>query len=143
MEKLNRQFEGDFTLTFHMAPPLLAKRDDKGRLVKREFGPWMMKALKLAAGLRRFRGTAFDPFSRTEERKMERRLIDDYEAAMDEVCATLDHDGYPLAQRIAEYPEKIKGYGHIKEANVAAAETARVQLLETYRAPKEKASAAE
>jgi indolepyruvate ferredoxin oxidoreductase len=143
LEKLNRQFEGDFSLSFHMAPPLLSKRDENGRLIKREFGPWMMPVLKFIAGMRRFRGTALDIFGLTAERKMERRLIGDYEQVIMNVCTSLNHDNYPLAQRIAEYPEKIKGFGHIKEANVVVADIFRDELLDTFRQPMEKPSAAE
>ena len=144
MEQVNQQFEGDFSLRLHMAPPLIARRDpDSGELQKREFGPWMLKVLPLLARLRGLRGTAWDIFGRTAERRMERQLIADYEATMAEVMAALNHDNFAMAVRIAEVPDRIRGFGHVKEKALALAKRAEAEMLELYRAPAEQPTAAE
>ncbi len=132
MARLNERFEGDFRLGFHLAPPLLAKRNTKGELVKREYGPWMFKVFRLLARLRRLRGSALDPFGRSAERRMERRLIADFEADLERLLATLDRERLPLAVRIASLPEEIRGFGHVKERSVKVALARRGQLLEEY-----------
>ena len=86
-QKIGGQFEGDYKLKYHLAPPLLAKRNDKGELVKQKFGPWMLTAFGVLAKLKGLRGTPFDIFGRTEERKTERALIGEYQATVDELLA--------------------------------------------------------
>ncbi len=116
------QFEGDYKLTFHLAPPVFNKPDPAtGEATKSVYGPWMMRAFGVLAKLRRFRGTALDVFGRTAERKMERALIGDYEALVAELLATLAPHNHSLAVELARVPEQIRGYGHVKERNVAAA----------------------
>ncbi|HEM7045691.1 TPA: hypothetical protein U2K36_003218, partial [Legionella pneumophila] len=117
LQRLREQFDGDFTLRFHLAPPLLARRNDKGELVKREYGPWVMGAFRVLARLKGLRGTAFDPFGHTEERRTERALIREYEAAVEEVLRDLRADRLPLALEIARWPARVKGFGHVKERN--------------------------
>jgi len=144
MEQVNQQFEGDFSLRLHMAPPLIAKRDQtSGELQKREFGPWMLKLMPLLARMRGLRGGAWDIFGRTEERRLERQLITDYETTMAEVLAALNHDNHAMATRIAEVPDRIRGFGHVKEKAIAKAREAEAEMLEYYRAPPEQTSAAE
>ena len=144
MEQVNQQFEGDFSLHLHMAPPLIAKRDPvSGKFQKREFGPWMMKLMPLLAGLRGLRGGAWDIFGRTDERRMERQLISDYESTMAEVLAGLNHDNHAMATRIAEVPDRMRGFGHVKEKAVAKAKEAEAEMLEYFRSPSEQISAAE
>jgi len=136
LAKLGAQFEGDYKLTFHLAPPLFAERDaETGQLKKREYGAWMMSAFRVLAGLKRLRGTAFDVFGYTEERKMERRLIAEYEATIDSLLATLDQNNHALAVQIASVPETMRGFGHVKEKNVMAAKAREASLLATYRSP--------
>jgi indolepyruvate ferredoxin oxidoreductase len=143
-DKLNQQFDGDFKLSFHLAPPLLARRDpDTGQLQKREYGPWVLKAFGLLARMKGLRGTAWDIFGRTEERQMERRLIGEYEDTMNEVMASLTHDRHPLAVQLAEVPGRIKGFGHVKERNHRIAKRAESDLLDAYRSPQARPSAAE
>jgi indolepyruvate ferredoxin oxidoreductase len=132
MARLNERFEGDFRLGFHLAPPLLAKRNATGELVKREYGAWMFRLFGLLARLRRLRGTAFDPFGRSAERRMERQLVADYEADLERLLATLDRERLPLAVRIASLPEEIRGFGHVKERSVKAALARRAQLLDEH-----------
>jgi indolepyruvate ferredoxin oxidoreductase len=127
--KLSDKFDGDFKLKFHLAPPIFAKRDKSGRLMKKEFGGWMLGAFGLLARLKFLRGTSFDPFGRTEERKTERRLVEDYVAMIDQRIAALKGEQIPMLVKIARLPEMIRGYGHIKEDNIkkAAAEQARLE----------------
>jgi indolepyruvate ferredoxin oxidoreductase len=89
LEKINGMFEGDFKLNYHMAPPLIAKKNAKGELIKQPFGPAMMTAFKLLARLKGLRGGAFDIFGKTEERKTERALIGEYRASIEEVLKSL------------------------------------------------------
>jgi indolepyruvate ferredoxin oxidoreductase len=128
-KKLSDKFDGDFQLKFYLAPPIFAKRDRSGRLMKKEYGGWMLGAFKLLAKLKGLRGTAFDPFGRTEERKMERRLVEDYFAMIDQRVAGLKAAQIPLIAKLARLPETIRGYGHIKDENIkkAAAEKARLE----------------
>jgi len=121
----------------HLAPPLLARRNAKGELVKREYGPWVFKAFALLARLRRLRGTAFDPFGRSAERRMERRLIADYEADVERLLDALDARRLPLATQIASIPEEIRGFGHVKERNLKAALARRQELFDEYFAARE------
>ena len=96
--RLDRHFEGDYRLEFHMAPPIFAARDpDTGLPRKRSYGPWMMRALRVLAKLKKVRGTRFDPFGRSEERRTERRLVDEYEAVVRELGDGLDHENHGLA----------------------------------------------
>jgi len=127
--RLEEQFEGDYRIEFNLAPPLLAERDPAtGHLRKRSFGPWMMGAFRLLARLKGLRGTAFDPFGRTAERRAERRLIGEYEAVVDELIAGLDGDRHALAVEIAAIPLSIRGFGHVKEASIAAAKAREARV---------------
>jgi len=133
---LARQFDSDFTLEFHLAPPLIAERDPvTGHLKKRRFGPWMMRAFAVLARLKFLRGTAFDIFGRSEERRTERRLIADYETLLGELLASLAPDNHALAVELARVPEQIRGFGHVKEASLAAARARQQQLLDAFRTP--------
>jgi indolepyruvate ferredoxin oxidoreductase len=114
---------------FHLAPPLLAKKDAQGRLMKQEFGPWVFTAFRFLAKLRGLRGGRFDIFGYTEERKMERRLIAEYFATVDRLLAGLTADNAALAAEIASIPEHIRGYGHVKEAHLHKAKAREAELL--------------
>ncbi|TWB87824.1 indolepyruvate ferredoxin oxidoreductase [Bradyrhizobium macuxiense] len=117
--KLSDRFEGDFTLRFNLAPPIFARRDKAtGQLRKQEFGGWMIHAFRLLAKLKFLRGTTLDPFGWTDERKAERRLIEDYLAMIDKWTVGLNATRLPLLTRLARMPETIRGFGHIKEANI-------------------------
>jgi indolepyruvate ferredoxin oxidoreductase len=144
LKKVATQFEGDYRLTFHLAPPLLAERDPQtGELKKREYGGWMMQAFRILASLKRLRGTRFDIFGYTEERRMERRLIDEYRQTIDEVLATLGQDNHALAVQIAAVPESMRGFGHVKQRNVEAAKAREASLLAAYKSPAAQPVAAE
>jgi indolepyruvate ferredoxin oxidoreductase len=128
--KLRERFDGDFRLSFHLAPPLLARRDPlTGHLQKREYGGWTIPAFRLLARLKFLRGTAFDPFGYTNERKAERQLIADYEAAITRHIAGLRAERISALARLARLPEMIRGYGHIKEDAIRkfTAERSRVE----------------
>ena len=143
-EKLNQQFEGEFRLSFHLAPPLFAARDpETGELQKREYGSWVIKAFRLLAGMRGLRGSRWDLFGYTEERRTERQSISDYEATMAEVIENLATDSHALAVQIAEIPDRIRGFGHVKAANLEQANADRERLLAAFRAPAPQATAAE
>ncbi|WP_305806018.1 indolepyruvate ferredoxin oxidoreductase family protein [Stenotrophomonas sp. YIM B06876] len=134
--QVERQFEGDYQIRFHLAPPLLAKRDAQGRLQKKEYGPWMFKAFGLLARLKGLRGGRFDVFGYTAERRGERQLIADYEQTLQELLGTLDAGRLSLAVDIASSPEHIRGYGHVKEAHLHEAKAREATLLATWRNPK-------
>jgi indolepyruvate ferredoxin oxidoreductase len=143
MQKIKSQFEGDYKLHFHLAPPLLAKRDPgTGELRKAEYGTWVFTAFKLLAKLRGLRGTAFDIFGYTQERCMERQLIVEYEATIEELVGKLSSDNHALAVKIASIPEEIRGYGHVKERNLGIAKAKQADLLTAFRSPEAVRSAA-
>ena len=136
-EQLREAFEGDLRVTFHLAPPILQRIDPAtGEPVKRAFGPWMFHVLKLLARMKPLRGTALDVFGRTEERRTERALIDEYARTMDDVVARLDVSNLPVAVQLARQPESIRGFGHVKARNVAQARAEREELLRRFREAK-------
>ncbi|HEY9540419.1 MAG TPA: DUF6537 domain-containing protein, partial [Luteimonas sp.] len=134
-KKLQQQFDGDYKLHFHLAPPLLAKRNAKGELVKKEYGPWVFTAFGLLARLRGLRGGALDVFGYTTERRMERRLIDDYERTVGGLLDALDGGNVDLAAEIAAIPEHVRGYGHVKETHLHKAKAREAELLAQWNNP--------
>jgi indolepyruvate ferredoxin oxidoreductase len=141
-KKIEGMFEGDYKLVFHLAPPMLAKPDPRtGEPAKMAFGPWMMGAFKILAKLKGLRGTAYDIFGRTEERRMERALIGEYEQTVATLLAGLTRENHALAIEIASLPETIRGYGHIKAKSVEAARKKLAELLARYRAAPVRAAA--
>jgi indolepyruvate ferredoxin oxidoreductase len=133
LDKIKGQFEGDFKVVHHLAPPMLAKKNDKGELQKRPFGGWVRPAMGMLAKMKGLRGTAFDPFGHTEERKMERQLIADYRATIEAILAKgLSAERLPVAVDLARIPEDIRGYGHVKERHVKAARLKWEQLKQQW-----------
>jgi indolepyruvate ferredoxin oxidoreductase len=130
------EFDGEgLRFEFHLAPPLLARRDKSTGLPRKmSFGPWIMGVFRLLALFKSLRGTAFDPFGYSAERRTERKLIADYEATLAEVLAKLNPANHHLAVGIAAIPEKIRGFGHIKMRHLAAAKADEAALLEQLRA---------
>ena len=121
-EQLEAEFEDIRGLRLYLAPPLLSRPDPiTGQAVKRRFGPWIFTAMRWLAGLRGLRGTAFDIFGYTEERRMERALVDEYEALIGTLCESLDGERLEPAVQMATVPERIRGFGHVKQASVAQA----------------------
>ncbi|MBQ1766877.1 MAG: indolepyruvate ferredoxin oxidoreductase family protein [Aquincola sp.] len=133
-EKIAAMFEGDYKLVHHLAPPLTAKTNERGELVKRPFGPWMHTAFGVLAKLKGLRGTAFDVFGRTEERRTERALIEQYKASVLELLQGLNAERLPLAVEIASIPEQIRGYGHVKARHLATARPKWDGLMAQWRA---------
>ena len=141
--KLEAQFEGPFRLSFHLAPPLLARRDPAtGQLRKSEYGAWMMPVFGLLARLRFLRGTWFDPFGHTEERRTERALVGEYEVLVGRLLERLDRGNHATAVALASIPEGIRGYGHVKARHLDEARRRQAELLEAFLAPQEQARAA-
>jgi indolepyruvate ferredoxin oxidoreductase len=128
-------FAGDsLRLEFHLAPPLIARPDGRtGAPEKMSFGPWMMSVFRLLAKLKGLRGTAFDPFGFTQERRSERALIADYAALLAEMMERLTPENHHLAVGLAAIPEKIRGFGHIKARSLQAAKADEATLLAQFR----------
>jgi indolepyruvate ferredoxin oxidoreductase len=131
-DKIAAMFEGDYQIKFHLAPPLFAKRDDKGHLIKQEFGPWMMRAFSVLAKLKFLRGTALDVFGHTAERKTERALVDAYRDTVSKLLSRLSVSNLATAVAIASVPEDIRGFGHVKERNLKAAKAKEAELVKAF-----------
>ena len=119
--KIADQFEGNYKIIHHFAPPLFAKKDSEGRPLKRAYGPWIRKALPWLARGKILRGTPLDIFGFTRERRSERALIKSYRASLDELLPGLSAERLPMAIQIARLPEEIRGYGHVKEKHLQSA----------------------
>ena len=133
--QLEAQFEGDFKLKFHLAPPLLAKKNAQGQLVKKEYGPWVFTAFRVLAKLKGLRGTPLDVFGYTAERRGERALIGEYEKTIARLLERLNSGNVDLAADIASIPEHIRGYGHVKEAHLHKAKAREAELLKEWDNP--------
>ncbi len=133
---IRERFEGDYTLRFHLAPPIIAERDpETGHLRKAAFGPWMLKAFAALAKLKRLRGTPFDPFGYSAERRRERHLITEYEATVEQLLAGLTPANHALAVEIAAVPEHIRGFGHVKSRHLEPAKAREAELLAAFLSP--------
>ena len=133
--RLSSRLEGDFKLQFHLAPPLIAKRDPlTGEPRKRAFGPWVMTVFRLLAPLKNLRGGPFDVFGRTEERRIERRLIEDYFTVVGEIATSLTPENHDVALALASVPEHIRGFGPVKLRHLETAKTEESRLLAQFRA---------
>jgi indolepyruvate ferredoxin oxidoreductase len=140
-KQLNAEFDGDVRLEFHLAPPLLGKKNAQGQPIKTTFGPWMLTAFGFLAKLKGLRGTALDVFGYTHERRTERQLIKDYEALMRDIARRLTPLNYAYAVALAAIPEKIRGFGHVKERHLKEALAEQEALLRNFNAPPPKAFA--
>ena len=128
-KQLEAQFEGDYQLQFHLAPSWLSKPDVvTGQPRKRSFGPWMLKAFGVLARFKFLRGSMLDPFGHSAERRLERELVEEYEANVAYLLGELNAGNYRTAVALAEIPEQIRGYGHVKEATLANAREQASQL---------------
>jgi indolepyruvate ferredoxin oxidoreductase len=132
--KVNAMFEGDFTLRYHLAPPLWAQKNDRGELQKSSFGPWMRWAFKALAPLKVLRGSALDIFGYSEERRQERGLIQAYRDAVESLLPILTLANRDAAAAFARVPEQIRGFGHVKARYLAAARVQWDLLLARARA---------
>ncbi|WDZ94289.1 indolepyruvate ferredoxin oxidoreductase family protein [Herbaspirillum sp. WKF16] len=135
MQQLEQQFEGDFSLSFNLAPPIFASKDGDGHLVKARYGSWMFSAFKLLAKMKGLRGTALDLFGRAAERRMERRLIVEYREMVLGLLPKLDASNHALAIELAQLPEQVRGYGHVKDKAVQAMQARRAELLAQFGQP--------
>jgi indolepyruvate ferredoxin oxidoreductase len=131
-EALQAQFDGELQLEFHMAPPLLAKPRSGQPPKKMVMGPWLLTAMRWLAKAKVLRGGPLDVFGRTDERRMERALISDYEARLDALLQDLSAGRQTLATEIARVPLSMRGFGHVKLANVALAKAREAELLHRY-----------
>ena len=132
-QAVSGQFEGSHRIRHSFAPPLFARRDPvTGRLKKHTFGPWMGLALKLLARGKRLRGTWADPFGWLPDRKLERRLVTDFERRIMELSEGLTAENVDLAALVASLPMKIKGYGHVKDRNLAQVRGEERALMEEW-----------
>ncbi|MBR0873995.1 indolepyruvate ferredoxin oxidoreductase family protein [Bradyrhizobium tropiciagri] len=136
LDQIRREFDGDFTVQYHLAPPLLpARLDARGRPRKRAFGQWIQMPLKLLARLKGLRGTAFDVFGYTAERRAERELIVWYEALIDTIIARLDAAHLPELVALARAPMEIRGYGPVKDAAIEKTKAEVARLTAQLSAP--------
>jgi len=146
MQQLKETFEGDFKLRFHLAPPLIARPDPlTGRIAKRSYGPWIMRAFKWLSRLKGLRGSRLDMFAYSPERRLERQLIADYEADIELILAQLDSASLDSAIELATLPDQMRGFGHVKRASVLLAQpkrqALRQQLLAVPRPQAQRAAA--
>lgn len=133
IDKLKAGFEGDWKLHIHLAPPAFSKKDAQGHLIKKKYGPWVFNAMHMLAKLKFLRGTALDPFGKTEERRTERALIGEYEALVRELIGGLTAQKRELAMELANLPDGIRGYGHVKENNLKGVRVKWNELLTRWR----------
>jgi indolepyruvate ferredoxin oxidoreductase len=135
-KKIEGLFEGDYKVVYHLAPPLLARKDPAtGELKKMRFGPWVLPLFKVLKTFKFLRGTALDIFGRTEERRTERALIREYEETVERVLAGLSAQNHATAVQLASLPEEIRGFGYIKAKSIDAARKKRDELLARFAAP--------
>ncbi|MEN3376032.1 MAG: indolepyruvate ferredoxin oxidoreductase [Hyphomicrobiales bacterium] len=136
LAQVKNEVAGDnLTLKFHLAPPLFARKDKvTGLPRKMTLGPWILPAFRVLAKFKVLRGTVLDIFGYSAERRTERKLITDYEALLDEIIGKLNPDNHPVAVGLANIPEKIRGFGHVKARHLVAAKADEAALLEQFRA---------
>jgi indolepyruvate ferredoxin oxidoreductase len=135
LKRIDAQFEGDYKLKFHLAPPTTNKANSDGVVKKSQYGGWMMLGFRVLAKLRGLRGSALDIFGRTAERQMERQLLADYETLLDEITGKLTAGNHQLAVVIASLPEHIRGYGHVKDKFVKEVKEQEAELVARFRSP--------
>ena len=133
LAELDAQFPHGYSVKYNLAPPLLSKTDPvTGHPQKKQYGEWMFKAFKRLAGLKRFRGSALDVFGKTEERQTERKLIEEYIQLLDQILAKLSPVNHAAAVALASVPDEIRGFGHVKEKNLAAARELQAARLKAF-----------
>jgi indolepyruvate ferredoxin oxidoreductase len=133
--KIDSMFEGNYKLAYHLAPPLLARRNEQGELQKSRFGPWVRIGFHVLARLKRLRGTVLDVFGRSEERRTERALIGEYQGQVEEIIKGLSGSNHAQALELARVPELIRGYGHVKERHLHEARVQWDLRLAAWRNP--------
>jgi len=129
-QKIEAQFGADYKLKLNLAPPIFARRNKStGLPIKAEYGAWVLPVFGVLAKLKGLRGTAFDLFGRSAERQMERRLVADYEAMVDRMTAGLASENLATMVALAELPDQIRGFGHVKQAAVEEYERRKADLM--------------
>lgn len=137
IKSLHEAFDGDFKISFHLAPPALQGRDQvTGRYPKREFGPWILTVFKVLAKLKFLRGTKLDIFGYSKHRRIERKMIDEYEQRIEKLLTDLNRDNYETAVEIASLPEYIRGYDTVKDVSIEEAEKRGEELMSAFYNPK-------
>jgi len=131
-KKIADMFEGDYAVHFHLAPPLFAKHDAQGHLIKQHYGPWMMKVFGVLAKMKSLRGSMFDVFGYTAERRTERALVMEYKQTILQLLPLLNAGNLASAVAVASVPEDIRGYGHVKERHLLAAKNKQATLLAEF-----------
>jgi indolepyruvate ferredoxin oxidoreductase len=134
LDKIKAQFEGNFSLNFHLAPPLIAATNAKGELQKQKFGAWMVMGFSLLRHFKVLRGSALDIFGYSQERRSERALISEYRATVSAILSKLSAHNHAQALELARVPDGIKGFGHVKARNLAAVRTKWTALLAQWNA---------
>ena len=133
LSDIKTQIKGEYEIKFYMAPPLLSKNDPyTGHPLKREFGSWILPAMRVLRRLKFLRGTKFDVFGYTHERRQERALVTEYEQLIDYIVKNLTPLNLTIARELLSLPEDIRGYGHVKERNIAAARERQKVLFEDF-----------
>jgi indolepyruvate ferredoxin oxidoreductase len=136
VEKAKESFDNVDQIRFHLAPPMLSGMDANGRPKKREFGPWMLRTFAILSRLKALRGTPFDPFGYTTERRMERGLIKQFENDFKSLASSVNSDNLDLLVELALLPLSIRGFGPVKQANEKKAQKRRTEILEGLKHPK-------
>jgi len=140
--QLDAMFKHGYTVKYNLAPPTISKKDPvTGHLIKQQFGPWMRSAFGLMKKFKGLRGGGLDFFGKTEERRHERQMIDEYIKELDGICAALSPANHAPAVALASVPDEVRGYGHVKEKSVAEAKTLREQRAHAFRNPQAHAQA--
>ena len=134
LERVRETFSGDYRLKLNLAPPLLGgAKDAEGRPRKREFGPWMLQFMRLLARGKMLRGTLFDPFGFSAERRAERRLITDYRAMLEEILPLLSAANHGHAVALANLPDQVRGFGPVKAQAIGTVRTEYARLMRRFR----------
>ena len=135
VEKAKETFDNVDQIRFHLAPPMLGGMDANGRPKKREFGPWMLRTFAILSRLKGLRGTPFDPFGYTAERRMERSLIKQFESDFKSLASSVNEENLDLLVELALLPLSIRGFGPVKQANEEKAQKRRAEILEALKRP--------
>ena len=133
LAQLDAMFPHGYSVKYNLAPPTISKRDAQGHLIKQQFGSWMRSAFGWLKKFKGLRGGALDLFGKTDERRSERRLIDEYVQELDTICASLQPHNHAAAVALASVPDEIRGYGHVKEKSLADAAALREQRRQAFR----------
>jgi indolepyruvate ferredoxin oxidoreductase len=134
--QLDTMFPNGYSLKYNLAPPTISKKDPvTGHLIKQQFGPWMRSAFAWLKKFKGLRGGALDIFGKTEERRTERQMIDDYIKELDDICSKLSPVNHAAAVALISVPDEIRGYGHVKDKSIAEAKLLHEQRLQAFRNP--------